>query len=284
MFIGQFRFFRSKYKLIKRKNNSPVAKFPKSPMAGRGIYGFVKPGRICLSFLIFSPNSGKGIALSRFCILECQPNFVYVSKPKSMKTSANNKMRTSLLLSLMLLFCLTSLFSQQVIKFKSGKIYEVKLLSQSADTVKYEMLSAPGVVFTVSMDQVEKIWTQNRPSREKLNLTDSVYLRKKISQYNSMTVVGVVLGLSGAALIGVGASIKTKTDTENHLFGSWEEAGSKSVKTLVIVAGSLVTLAGITISIVNGNKAQKYNEKLKGLSVDIKSSAAMTGITVRYRF
>lgn len=193
-------------------------------------------------------------------------------------------MRTCLLLSFMLLFCLTSLFSQQVIKFKSGKMYEVKLLSQSADTVKYEMLSAPGVVFTASMDQVEKIWTQNKPSSEKFHLNDSVYLRKKISQYNSMTVVGVVLGLSGAALIGVGASIKTKTDTEDHFFGSWEEAGSKSVKTLVIVAGSLVTLAGITISIVNGNKAQKYNEKLKGLSVGIKSSAAMTGITVRYRF
>jgi hypothetical protein len=178
-----------------------------------------------------------------------------------MKTLPYQKTRNSLLLALMMMVIPTVLFPQQVIKFKTGKVYEVKLLSQKGDSIKYEMVSAPGVVFTVSMDQVEKIWTLNKSTRGYASLTDSAYLKKRIVHYNTMTVMGVVTGLGGAALIIVGASIKTEND-HNNIFSTMESEGNKAGKTACIVAGSLVTVAGIVIAIVGANKAEIYRKKV----------------------
>jgi hypothetical protein len=47
--------------------------------------------------------------------------------------------------------------TQQVIKFKNGHKETVKIIYQSHDTLKYELIAEPGVVRSVMMDQVDSI-------------------------------------------------------------------------------------------------------------------------------
>jgi hypothetical protein len=61
------------------------------------------------------------------------------------------------------LFCILILLfpmlagAQQIIKFKNGTGYDVRILFQSKDTVKYHMIADSAVTLIVSMDQVESI-------------------------------------------------------------------------------------------------------------------------------
>lgn len=47
--------------------------------------------------------------------------------------------------------------TQQVIKFKNGKKETVKIISQTRDTLKYELISEKGIGRTVMMEQVDSI-------------------------------------------------------------------------------------------------------------------------------
>ncbi|MCX6245922.1 MAG: hypothetical protein NTU98_14605 [Bacteroidetes bacterium] len=201
-----------------------------------------------------------------------------------MKTSAKNQTRCILPLLIIVLFCHGTLFPQQVIKFKSGKVYEVKLISQHADSIKYEMTSAPGIIFTTSMDQVEKIWNQKAKSTPAENQVNREYLTKKISHYNSLIVVGTVLGVVGVSTCLIGTTIKTKSNNSDDFLSSLEETNNKALKTAIIVTGGLISVAGLTLTIIGATKSSEYKDKLKGLSVDVKTTSSMAGISIRYRF
>ena len=178
-----------------------------------------------------------------------------------------------------------SVSSQQVIKFKSGKIYEVKLISQNADSIKYEMNSAPGIVFSASMDQVEKIWNQGKSSgleQRNKDQTDINYLNSRIKRANNLTATGAVMAVIGGGVCALGFSIKTDLDEEDYT--SFQEANQKALRAAVIAIGGLVCAGGITLSVIGATNSAKYKEKLKGLSVDVKATSSMAGLSLKYRF
>ncbi|GEM_PF-6192701 len=58
----------------------------------------------------------------------------------------------------------------------------------------------------------------------------------------------------------------------------------QTARTIVIVADGAITLTGIIFLVSGISKSSWYKEKLKALSVDVKSTHAMTGISLQYRF
>jgi hypothetical protein len=211
--------------------------------------------------------------------------FCFQFNTTAMKTTVKNKTRFILPLFILVFFCNGFLFPQQIIKFKSGKVYEVRLISQRADSIKYEMSSSPGIIFTTSMDEVEKIWTQPKnsgPGQKTKNPLDVNYLNEKIRKANNMTTAGVVLTILGGGACAVGFSIKTDFDDEDYT--TFQEANQKALQAAVIALGVLASAGGITLTIIGATNSVKYKEKLKGLSVDVKATSSMAGISVRYRF
>ena len=201
-----------------------------------------------------------------------------------MRTLINKKMSSCLLLSLLLVFCPTVLFSQQIIKFKSGKVCEVKILRQSSDTLFYQLISEPEITRGILIAQMDSIYSSRNEYYGKLSSKEMELYEKKINHYRITTAIGGVLGLGGVAIIAAGASMKTEAENPNSWAAPLETAGNTAGKTAAIVAGSLVTLAGITVMIVSSSKLQKYKDKLQNLSVDLKWSPSVKGITLTYKF
>lgn len=193
------------------------------------------------------------------------------------------KRKTAAILAILLLLFPALLFSQQVIKFKNGNVYEVKIISKNSDSVKYEMSNAPGMVFSAGMNQIESIWVQSKIIQGKPSMPDSEYYAEKISGARTKVAVGSVLIGVGVLAAGGGLLIKVERDEYDHP-NSAKDVRNQALKTVLIVLGSAVTVTGITLAAVGGSSEKKYRDKMNKLSLDFKCSPSMTGLAIRYHF
>jgi hypothetical protein len=173
----------------------------------------------------------------------------------------------------------TNLISQQVIRFKSGNEYQVKVLYQTKDTVKYEMASSPGIVYTVLMEQVDSVWTG---TGTKVTLKDSLNL--KIKHYQKVaTGGGLLMGLGGVLIIAAVAINPGSTDPSSPDYSEnyW---GKEALRSLLMAGGVVSALVGIPILIYGSSKSKKCKELKRTLSLDLNCTPKMTGLTLRYKF
>jgi len=71
--------------------------------------------------------------------------------------------RNFLVCFILLSFCPGSLFAQQIIRYKSGNEYEVNIVYQTLDTVKYQMISNPSAIMVDLMERIESIRSLKQP-------------------------------------------------------------------------------------------------------------------------
>jgi hypothetical protein len=189
----------------------------------------------------------------------------------TMKTTINNAAKYLVALAAMILIPMC-VFSQQVIKFKSGHEYEVKILYKTQDTVRYHLTSDSTVVLTALMDQVELI-----RDGKLTTITDSERIALLAKYKKNATIMGVGLGVLAGGVICLAAGLGTAV---SNMF---DNEASKTGGTLSLVGAGLILTGGV-MAIVGGTNKAECRRKIDSFSLDLYSSPSVTGLTFRYKF
>jgi hypothetical protein len=189
-----------------------------------------------------------------------------------MKTQINTTARYLGVLFMMILLP-ASLMSQQLIRFKSGNEYLVKIVYASQDTIKYEALSSPGVTSMALMSEIRSITPYTGPVYDK-SYWQAKYLRNQRMMYAGMGLcaIGLIMDVTGIVKI-------SNAGTDEWGLPQYTKSGV----TLTAV-GVPVMIIGSIIATVGGGQMKKCSKKLKGFSVDLNASPAISGATLKYKF
>jgi hypothetical protein len=189
-----------------------------------------------------------------------------------MKTQIHTTARYLGVLFMMILLP-ASLFSQQVIRFKSGNEYLVKIVYASNDTVRYEALSSPGVTSMALMSEIRSITPYTGPVYDK-SYWQAKYDRNQRKMYAGigLCAIGLIMDVAGIVKI-------SNAGTDEWGFPQYSRSG-----VTLTTLGIPVMVIGSIIATVGGGQMKKCSKKLKGFSVDLNASPAISGATIRYKF
>ena len=198
-----------------------------------------------------------------------------------MKTKSIIKGISRLILFAFLLLISFELRSQYVITFKDMTRDTVFITYQTNDTLKYFLKSQPKVVYVVLMDDIQRISPVEQIEAFQDESIDSLTCIKKYKHYLHMTIGGPILFSSGCVLTGLGiaglVSLSDEHDDELTKVGR----AFCGVATAVGIVG---VITGIATTVSGAINMQKYKEKMRGFSFDLKCTPRQTGISLVYRF
>src|SRR5512138_1341935 len=102
----------------------------------------------------------------------------------------------------MILFIPVSMFSQQVISFKNGIEFPARILSANGDTIRFELMSTPGVPCTAGLNQVKEIRNFAGTAFDKEYLQAKLN-RGKRTMYSGLTLLGtgIILAVTGTNMV-----------------------------------------------------------------------------------
>jgi hypothetical protein len=187
-----------------------------------------------------------------------------------MKTHSKRILAATVVALMLALIIPGALNAQQILTLKNGYSYRVVVLSQTNDTLKYKLVADPGMMYAIPVSSVQTIHneTSGRP------MGDSALYLKKYQKGVTLAIVGGVVTAGG-----IGASLAMRNAWRNT-----SDANDVFNNLFLTPMTVLLTAAGVTMTIVGSVNAAKYKSKLKGLSIDLHSTPALTGVTVRYKF
>jgi hypothetical protein len=196
-----------------------------------------------------------------------------------MKTKMNIGTATRMVAVLLLGLIPALLFSQQVIRFKSGNTYQVKIIKKTADSITYKPVTNPDLMLTAPLQEVDTIWANatEYPGYELQKQKE--YLEGKVRHYSNLTTGGVIMTVAGGALMIGGLTINPSTGSTFN-----EEANKFFGKIALTTVGLGFTAAGMAVMINGIVHSQKFKEQLKKVNLDLKYTPAGPGISLRYKF
>ena len=179
-----------------------------------------------------------------------------------------------------LLFISVQSRSQQLITFTNGTALNAVIIYHTKDSIRYYRVEDPAVIFGESMDHILKIETFSPEKESKpQDKTGTMPIDKEYWKYKRncttggiLMGTGVVLGFAGLA----GWSGTHKADNADQFLGA-----TFSVMGMVIGTGLFV--AGGIILAVNASNLTVYKNE-HGLSLDLKCTPQVQGISLAYRF
>jgi hypothetical protein len=200
-----------------------------------------------------------------------------------MKTTAVSQQMRYMILLILVFTWTTASYSQQVLKLKDGKEYKISIVYQSKDTLRYHLSDASNVTYTILMDQVQSIRIDPyyvKPQQDTVYsfMNDKAYLHYK---HNMNTGIGLAIG--GGVVAGVGIILMSTVELRTSDLGFSYFTGKFSGVLLTGLGGGLC-LTGVILAIVNSVNMSDYMKSHHKVSVDVKYSAGMKGISVVYRF
>jgi hypothetical protein len=221
-------------------------------------------------FMSFSAGPPVSFVIILFRSGLYRTNFGSNQNHKAMKTPSTKNIRTFIVVMMLLTFCPVGLFAQQIIRFKSGYEYRVIIVRQTADTVKYQLLTSPDITIATPMDQVESI-TQVANLKP---VHDKAYWDKRLTKYSRFCIAGGVVFAGGVVLTAVTVSQKKDIEDAEEFQERW---GMFLLSTAAIVTGSVLLITGG----INVGIAKKELRKIK---LELEANPAISGVTVRVRF
>jgi hypothetical protein len=183
-----------------------------------------------------------------------------------MKTKKIVQLNRHLIIAFLLISWTSDLYSQQVIKFKSGREEQAIILHQTKDTLEYHLTSEPDVSRVVSMEKVDTIFNIALDTTMVNLMKDKKYLH-----YRHVTTAGVVLASTGAVISLLGIIIMSSAATVG--------AGAA-----VSCVGGALLMTGTLLAVTQSAKMKKYENKLRGFSFDVMYAPHLKGISLVYRF
>jgi hypothetical protein len=200
-----------------------------------------------------------------------------------MKTTAIFQQMRYLALLILVFTWTNASYSQQVLTLKDGKEYKVSVVYQSKDTLKYRLSDESNVTYTILMDQVQSIRIDPsyvKPQQESgYNfMKDPAYLH-----YRHGMNTGIGLAVGGGVVAGVGLILFSSAHYDKSDWGFAYTTEKFSGGILTGLGGALL-LTGAIIAITNAVNMQDYVNQHHKVSLDVKYSAGMKGISVIYRF
>jgi len=192
----------------------------------------------------------------------------------------------SLIFTVLFLLSTEAVFSQQVIKLKTGQKYFVNIKSQSRDTLVYQLLSKPKVDQWILMEQVKSI--KNLNPTHSITFPDTIPDKKKEELYyqnRELRNIGLGFVIGGAVVTGLGLAILIPAAQEWHLFSSSPEWAHDQLKSGAIITaiGAAGLITGTILAAVGGTKMKRYQIK-HGISLDFKCTPDQKGLSLVYRF
>lgn len=110
-------------------------------------------------------------------------------------------------------------------------------------------------------------------------MDERLFYLEKVEKYKRMKTVGVVLSVAGTiAMIAAVAMVN-----EDDYTGYYTDDDDYS-EAVVAVAGVSALGAGIPLWIVGAHNQNKYEQKLKNVSIGMRITPQSRGLTLTYRF
>ena len=198
-----------------------------------------------------------------------------------MKTTAFFRILSTTTLLAIFLICSFPARSQQIVTFSNGSVMKVNIVYQTKDTIKYYKEGNPDIIFTETMDRVEKIVQAEslrdyKPGPKTTPLSpDKEYWKYK----KGVTTGAVLMGTGGILTLAgiIGWSASNDADNPNEVLGA-----VFSVMGMVLGSGLFVT--GGIITIVNSSNLATYKKMHPEVTLRLKSNSQMTGVSLVYRF
>ena len=180
----------------------------------------------------------------------------------------------------LLLFASVQTCAQQVITFTNGSVMRVFITYQTKDTVKYYKEGYPHVIYGETMDHILKIVpaeplnVQIPENQQKVSLDDKEAwkYKKNITTGGILLGTGAVLGLAGIA----GWSSTHNAENADQVLGV-------IFSVMGMAMGSGLLLTGTILVIVNSSNLAMYRKE-RGLTLDIKCTPQVSGVSLVYRF
>jgi hypothetical protein len=196
--------------------------------------------------------------------------------------------RWSLIFTAFFLFNSVFIFSQQIIKLKTGEKYIVNIKSQSHDTLIYQLPSKPKITKWVLMSEVDNI--KNLKTGRSIPLADTIPDKKKEELYyqnRGLRNIGIGFVIGGAAVTGLGLALLIPAASEGKILStspSPEWAHNQLVSGAIVTAiGAAGMITGTIMAIVGSTNMKKYVLKQE-ISLDIKCTPGHMGLTLVFRF
>jgi hypothetical protein len=171
-----------------------------------------------------------------------------------------------------------TLFSQQIIRFKSGHVYEIRVISQSKDTVRYTMDSSPHLILAAPVTDVDSVWSSKELYPGYETMVRQQELQRKINKNTAVAVIGGVFTAVGIGLLVYGGTHDFPTSKGGL------DAGFHISADFYYVLGGMLSATGFIMVLAGATNAAVQKSQLKRLTLDLNCTPSVQGITLRYKF
>jgi hypothetical protein len=191
-------------------------------------------------------------------------------------------------------------FAQDMIILKNNaRFNDCKILSEDSLNVYFQFNENAEVISSfISKDSIqsykygetgESVIQASAPVKN----NTAVFYQTKIDRYTKLKRTGTTLGIAGGAMALFGVVLVANTDwqvkeVDNGYGGTTTNINASDASGLVgvvlLVAGTAMGITGIVLGTSGARNAEKYERKLKTLSLNMISKPQNTGLLLTYRF